>query len=594
LPEVAAMLSSLFVLTMVLANDAAPTDAYALVVTNNRSLEHSRADLRYADDDGVAWAQLFDERLGARHTVLLTALDEETQRLAPGLTQVPSPTLVHLEQAVHSLAASIESSKQRGSKVEVYVVLAGHGDVSDGVGYLELLDGRLTAGALADRVVAPLAKADRLHLIVDSCNSYYLLNPRQPGARRWAASGLPTGELTARFPNVGALLSTSAEAISYEWSELQSGIFSYEVRSGLRGAADADGDGRITYPELAAFIGRANEEIANSQFRPRVTARAPKADPQAALFELGPGPQPRRLTIRDELGVRVADVHQEAGTALRLSLPSDRGELGVYEEVDGGERPRLVFHAWPVGFRGDLGAVPESEPSASPRGENQVFSSLFRKPFGKTAFAAYLAAPPSVADDGFGVTTEDMKRLEQRLEALVEDDRQERVGLAGLVGLLSGFGARPPTPGPVYWGLLESVRVSEPQLLLRRFRSFEASSDEARARAVMVTERDFRDMARRSMANRVVASAFALTLGSGLMAALVVVANQTGWDGRDGGIGLFLMAGGTMLTSLITLTVWHTAVEREWDNYVRTELEPRGVDIALTAGLGGLGFRATF
>ena len=53
--------------------------------------------------------------------------------------------------------------------------------------------------------------------------------------------------------NVGLLLSTSSARESHEWSGFESGVFSHEVRSGLYGAADADGDGRVSYAEIAAF-----------------------------------------------------------------------------------------------------------------------------------------------------------------------------------------------------------------------------------------------------------------------------------------------------------------------------------------------------
>lgn len=64
-------------------------------------------------------------------------------------------------------------------------------------------------------------------------------------------------------------VSTSAEAEVYEWSELQSGVFSHAVRSGLAGAAGADGDGAVSYDELRAFVDTATSEIRNAAFRPR-------------------------------------------------------------------------------------------------------------------------------------------------------------------------------------------------------------------------------------------------------------------------------------------------------------------------------------
>ena len=47
------------------------------------------------------------------------------------------------------------------------------------------------------------------------------------------------------------------------------------VRSGLLGAADANGDGSISYLKLAAFVHTATADVRNPDATPRVAARAP-------------------------------------------------------------------------------------------------------------------------------------------------------------------------------------------------------------------------------------------------------------------------------------------------------------------------------
>src|SRR5204863_8540184 len=128
-----------------------------------------------------------------------------------------------LDRAIDALAATLAKKRAAGEKTEVYVVLAGHGDVDRGQGYIELEDRRLSATELEERVIGRL-DADRVHLVLDSCHSYFMPHPRQPGGTRFAASGEGARDLLERHPNVGALISTSAEAVTYEWSEVQSGI----------------------------------------------------------------------------------------------------------------------------------------------------------------------------------------------------------------------------------------------------------------------------------------------------------------------------------------------------------------------------------
>src|SRR5690348_13179909 len=89
---------------------------------------------------------------------------------------------------------------------------------------------------------------------------------------------------TKRHPNVGMFLSTSSEQDVYEWSTLESGIFSYEVRSGLSGAADADADGKASYAELGGYIESANRGLVSQQFRPHVYYRGPGGEKTADLL----------------------------------------------------------------------------------------------------------------------------------------------------------------------------------------------------------------------------------------------------------------------------------------------------------------------
>src|SRR5262249_39082709 len=126
--------------------------------------------------------------------------------------------------------------------------------------------------------------ATQQHIVLDSCNSFFVINPRKPGGRRWATPRDLTEGFSKRHPQVGVLLSTNADAEVYEWSELESGIFSYEVRSGLAGAADVNGDGKVSYDELAGYIETANRRVPNEEFRPRILARGPGGKGSSELF----------------------------------------------------------------------------------------------------------------------------------------------------------------------------------------------------------------------------------------------------------------------------------------------------------------------
>ena len=137
--------------------------------------------------------------------------------------------------------------------------------------------------------------------------------------------------------------STSTEQ-THEWDAFRSGVFTHEVLSGLRGAADVDGNRRIEYSELAAFLAAANRNVVDPRARPSTLLRAPIRSPRTPLFELG---QPRQagtlsgrpallgpLYVEDVRGNRLCSLHAEAGHRIDLLLPA---EIGLYVRAKRGE-----------------------------------------------------------------------------------------------------------------------------------------------------------------------------------------------------------------------------------------------------------------
>ncbi len=247
---------------------------FALIIGVNKSVDEDLQPLRYADDDAARYFELF-RSLGDR-TYLMTRPDDTTRRLHPqAAAEARQPGRESLQEAVRLLAADIERARKRRVRTTFYLVYAGHGNVKDNQGYISLEDARLTGRQILKDVVAAV-RADQAHLVVDACHSFYLAYTRGPGGKRREIHGFSHVEELARNNQVGLLLSTSSARDSHEWEAFQAGVFSHEVRSGLYGAADADGDGRVSYREIAAFVERANAAIPNERFRPRIYARPPR------------------------------------------------------------------------------------------------------------------------------------------------------------------------------------------------------------------------------------------------------------------------------------------------------------------------------
>jgi hypothetical protein len=364
--------------------DKRPRNAiFALIMGVNRSVDAELKTLLYADDDAVRYQELF-RALGAR-TQLLARLDHDTTALSPqAAAEALPPTKFFLSRVVSLLASEIAVAHDRGVKTTLYVLYAGHGNVDGEGSYLTLEDARLSGAQLAREILDPIA-ADENHLIVDACYSYLLVGERGPGGARRKVEGFSATSELARRSNLGLLLSTSSGDESHEWGAFQAGIFSHEVRSGLYGAADLDGDGSITYAEIASFLNRANQAIVNEKFRPHVFAQASAASAQLLDLRAGLGrslavdadfPSAHYL-IEDQRGVRFVDFHNAKGRSFRLVRPGGASPLYVRSMEDGKE---LTVPASDESIA--LAGSQFVDPRVAERGAaHQAFSLIFSLPF---------------------------------------------------------------------------------------------------------------------------------------------------------------------------------------------------------------------
>jgi hypothetical protein len=378
---------------------APPRNAvYALIIGVNRGVDVDLPTLHYADDDAVRYQELF-RALGAR-TALLTRLDPETTALSPqAAAEALPPTRASLRNVVALLAAEIRTAHQRGVRTSLYVLYAGHGNVDEQSSYVTLEDARLSPRLLAQEILDPIA-ADTNHLIVDACYSYLLVGERGPGGERRKVEGFSAMSELGRRNDLGLLLSTSSGDESHEWGAFQAGIFSHEVRSGLYGAADLDGDGSISYVEMASFLERANQPIVNEKFRPRVFARAPSRSTRLLDLKTGLGrsldvdgnlPSAHYL-IENPQGVRFVDFHNAPGRGFRLVRPGGADPLYLRRMDDGWEATVPASDE-----RITLARLPLSNPRVVERGAaHQAFSRIFSLPFDGVSeeLVAVPQAPP--------------------------------------------------------------------------------------------------------------------------------------------------------------------------------------------------------
>ncbi len=268
--------------TVTKAAPAAPAPAlFAVVIGANRSVDAQLTPLSYADDDAFRYRDLF--RSVQARTVVLTRPDDNTRRINTDVDQVRAPVERALAETVAGLAQEVAGARRAGRRTVLYFVFAGHGNLGKQGAYLTLEDQRLSGADLDQRVLRAIG-ADESHVIVDACYSFLLVRERGPGGRAREVHGFSQLSGLLARQDVGLLLSTSSARESHEWQEFQAGVFSHEVRSGLYGAADSNGDGQVSYREIAAFINWANAAIPNERFRPEVFSRPPRG--QTRLLDL--------------------------------------------------------------------------------------------------------------------------------------------------------------------------------------------------------------------------------------------------------------------------------------------------------------------
>ena len=377
------------------AGQAVERRAFGLIIGHNGTDDPKVASLRYADDDAVRNAQLLSQLGTAGGVILLTRLDPESRALYPDARPSP-PTRQAIVQAMDKLNRLMDQARTQGAQPVFYLFYSGHGDVENNRGYVHLEDGRF----YREDILALLkgCQAVTKHVIIDACKSYFLVFDRGTGGSRRPVDGQLLGDRELLGAHTGVFLSTSSAADSHEWEAFQGGVFSHEIRSALRGAADADGDDSISYEETAAFVWTANQAIINRRYRPVFFSRPPReaqAGSASVLVDLkgssvdrlvvGPGVD-EHLYLEDGQGIRLADLHPGKQQLLALVLPRQR-PLFVRFPADDQE---LELPPGPA----KLVDLPKRRSSVLRRGaEHVAFRSLFDAPFDARAVAAFRQRP---------------------------------------------------------------------------------------------------------------------------------------------------------------------------------------------------------
>lgn len=290
-----------------LAQDDAPAVRFALIVGANHGGK-TRTELRYAQSDARLVTSVLEQLGGVDAADRLLLLE-------------PSPEDLLL--ALQRLAERAQRLGQAGRRTELLFYYSGH---SDELGLL-LGERRFSYRELRDALSAVSAS---VHVgILDSCASGALT--RLKGGARRAPFLLDRSNAVEGH---AFLASSSADEGAQESDRLGASYFTHFLVSGLRGAADFSGDGRVTLNEAYRFafdetLARTEDSRQGPQHASYDIALAGTGDlvitdlrQPAATLRL-PRSLVGRVYVRNTQGQLVVELNKQPGRVVDLALEAE-------------------------------------------------------------------------------------------------------------------------------------------------------------------------------------------------------------------------------------------------------------------------------
>jgi hypothetical protein len=301
------------------AVSAAPRPyAYGVLVGTNAG-GPGQQPLRYAEDDARRVAQVLRElgRYGPTDLRVLVA-----------------PDAARVFAEVDDVAAKVRAHQARGEQAVVVFYYSGHARANS----FSLGAEELPVARLRDRLRE--IPSTLTLVVLDACQSGQFA--RTKGAQPAADFSFNSvTRLTTK--GVAVMASSSAQELSQESDALKSSYFTHHLVAGLRGAADGDGDGRVSLDEAYRYAYRrtlastAETQVGGQHVTLETDlagqGEVPVTYPAEARsqLELPAGLDARVLVQHRPSGGVAAEVQKAPGAPLRLALPAGAYDVVVRE-----------------------------------------------------------------------------------------------------------------------------------------------------------------------------------------------------------------------------------------------------------------------
>ncbi len=291
-------------------------DRYVFAVSANNGGE-GRPVLRYAESDARAFANVLSQMGGvAKQNVY----------------RVTEPSVSELQKQLDMLDKKLAGAKAKrksagasdNSREEVLVYYSGHADERG----LRLGEEIYSWKEFRKRIDA--LNADVKIAVIDACGS---------GAITRAKGGVAVPafmvDKSSDMKGYAFITSSTQDESSQESDKLKGSFFTHSLVSGLRGAGDASGDGKVTLSEAYQFafnetLQKTEATMGGAQHPSRDMNLAGTGDvvmtdlrSTSAGLELDEDVD-GHLFIRDEKGELVAELYKKFGRAMSLGFPAGK------------------------------------------------------------------------------------------------------------------------------------------------------------------------------------------------------------------------------------------------------------------------------
>ncbi|MBO7105581.1 MAG: caspase family protein [Fibrobacter sp.] len=281
---------------------------YVIAVSANYGGE-GRPMLRYAESDAKSFANVLREMGGVQ---------------AQNVIVVKEPGVAGLQKQLDGLDSKVSQNKNSGGRNEVLFYYSGHADEKG----LRLGNEIYAWKELRKRIDA--LNADVKIAVIDACGS---------GAITRLKGGVAVPafmvDQSSDMKGYAFITSSTQDESSQESDKLKGSFFTHSLVSGMRGAGDLSGDGKVTLSEAYQFafnetLQKTETTMGGAQHPSRDMNLAGTGDvvmtdlrSTSAGLELDEDVD-GRLFIRDDKGVLVAELYKKGGRSMSLGFPAGR------------------------------------------------------------------------------------------------------------------------------------------------------------------------------------------------------------------------------------------------------------------------------